>query len=112
MLAPLGCGVQTGMGAFINIADVQSHHDVAVIGVGSVGQSAVIAAAMRGCKTIIAIDRDRSRLRVAKGFGATHTILNRDGSIDLVAEVRTITEGRGCKHWLDSLGISYGTMAR
>ncbi len=42
LLAPLGCGVQTGTGAFTNIADVQPHQEVAVIGVGGVGQSAIM----------------------------------------------------------------------
>lgn len=42
ILAPLGCGVQTGSGAFINLANVQAEHQVAVLGVGGVGQSAVM----------------------------------------------------------------------
>lgn len=41
-LAPLGCGIQTGAGAFTNIADVQPDHEVAVMGVGGVGQSAIM----------------------------------------------------------------------
>lgn len=41
-LAPLGCGVQTGTGAFINTAGIQAHQSVAVIGVGGVGQSAIM----------------------------------------------------------------------
>lgn len=42
ILAPLGCGVQTGVGAFTNIANVQADEDVAVLGVGGVGQSAIM----------------------------------------------------------------------
>lgn len=42
LLAPLGCGIQTGTGALINIANVQANEDVAVLGVGSVGQSAIM----------------------------------------------------------------------
>jgi Zn-dependent alcohol dehydrogenase len=41
-LAPLGCGIQTGAGAFTNIANVQPDQEVAVIGVGGVGQSAIM----------------------------------------------------------------------
>ena len=40
--APLGCGVQTGTGAFVNTANVQADQDVAVIGVGGVGMSAIM----------------------------------------------------------------------
>lgn len=43
VLPPLGCGVQTGAGAMVNIADVGPQHHVAIIGVGGVGQSAVMA---------------------------------------------------------------------
>lgn len=42
ILAPLGCGVQTGTGAFSRIADVRASDEVAVIGVGGVGQSAIM----------------------------------------------------------------------
>ena len=42
ILAPLGCGVQTGCGAFTNIADVQPKHEVAVLGAGGVGSSAIM----------------------------------------------------------------------
>lgn len=42
LLAPLGCGIQTGAGAMTNIADVQPHQDVAVLGTGGVGQSAIM----------------------------------------------------------------------
>lgn len=42
ILAPLGCGIQTGTGAFIKIADVQPQHEVSVLGVGGVGQSAIM----------------------------------------------------------------------
>jgi Zn-dependent alcohol dehydrogenase len=42
ILAPLGCGIQTGCGAFLNIADVQPTQTVAVLGVGGVGQSAIM----------------------------------------------------------------------
>lgn len=42
ILAPLGCGVQTGAGAFTNIANVQPDHEVAVLGVGGVGMSAIL----------------------------------------------------------------------
>lgn len=42
LLAPLGCGVQTGSGALIKVGGIQSGQDVAVIGVGSVGLSAIM----------------------------------------------------------------------
>jgi Zn-dependent alcohol dehydrogenase len=41
-LAPLGCGVQTGSAAMLNIGGVKAGQDVAIIGVGSVGLSAIM----------------------------------------------------------------------
>ncbi|KAJ5653669.1 hypothetical protein N7490_000672 [Penicillium lividum] len=105
ILAPLGCGVQTGAGAFTNIANVQPDHDVAVLGVGGVGMSAIMAAAMVGCKTIIAIDNIPPRLLVAKSLGATHTIDTSDPTVDLVSEVLKLTGGRGVHTSLDTTGI-------
>ncbi|KAJ5390549.1 uncharacterized protein N7496_001617 [Penicillium cataractarum] len=105
MLAPIGCSVQTGAGAFTNIANVQQDHDVAVLGVGGVGMSAIMAAAIIGCKTIIAIDNVPSRLHVAKSLGATHAIDTSDSKVDLVAEVLKITDGRGVHVSLDTTGV-------
>lgn len=42
LLAPLGCGIQTGAGAMTTIADVKPNHDVAILGTGGVGQSAIM----------------------------------------------------------------------
>lgn len=42
LFAPLGCGIQTGAGALENIAKVTAGQDVAVLGVGAVGQSAIL----------------------------------------------------------------------
>jgi Zn-dependent alcohol dehydrogenase len=42
MLAPLGCGIQTGAGAMTTIADVKPDQDVAILGTGGVGQSAIM----------------------------------------------------------------------
>ncbi|KAI1621592.1 hypothetical protein EDD37DRAFT_124724 [Exophiala viscosa] len=64
-----------------------------------------MAATMRECKTIIAIDRTDSRLGLAKSIGATHTINTFDPTIDIVAEVLKITEGRGVHTSLDTTGV-------
>ncbi|KAJ5320060.1 alcohol dehydrogenase [Penicillium antarcticum] len=105
LFAPLGCGIQTGAGAMTTIADVKPNQDVAILGVGGVGQSAIMAAAMRQCRTIIAIDHTRSRLELAKSLGATHTIQTSDPNIDLVAEVLKITGQRGVHVSLDTSGV-------
>ena len=88
----LGCAVITGAGAVLNTADVQAGQSVAIIGVGGVGLSAVVAAAQRGATPIIAVDVDQEKLDFARRFGATHGVNANDG--DPVEQIRAITTGR------------------
>jgi aryl-alcohol dehydrogenase len=102
ILGPLGCGVQTGAGGVINSLHPPVGSSIAVFGVGSVGLSAVMAAYVSGCTTIIAVDIMADRLRMAREFGATHLI--DPGTEDPVAEIRKITGG-GVKYSLECTGI-------
>lgn len=70
----LGCGVTTGMGAVINTAKVQEGDTVAIFGMGGIGLSAVIGAAMAKASRIIAIDINESKFELAKQLGATDCI--------------------------------------
>jgi aryl-alcohol dehydrogenase len=89
LLAPLGCGVQTGAGAMLNALQVQPHQSVAVLGVGSVGLSAVMAAKAAGAVPIVAVDINPARLALALELGATAAV---DASQGGVAEaVRALT---------------------
>jgi len=74
LLGPLGCGIQTGAGAIINTLGVGQGHCVAIFGVGSVGQSAVMAARLMGASRIIALDVLDHRLDRALALGATDTV--------------------------------------
>lgn len=60
---------------------------------------------MQGCRRIIAIDRNESRLEIARALGATHTINNSDESINLTSEVRKIADGHGVHVSLDTTGV-------
>lgn len=73
-LAPLGCGIQTGSGAVINILKPEQPElsSIVVFGVGAVGLSAVFAAKALGFETIIVVDLVQSRLDLAKSLGVTH----------------------------------------
>jgi aryl-alcohol dehydrogenase len=68
--APLGCGVQTGAGGVLNVLRPQAGAAIAVFGVGGVGLSAVMAAALTGCGTIVAVDVKPARLELARELGA------------------------------------------
>ncbi len=73
-LAPLGCGVQTGAGAIINALKVVAGQSVAVLGTGSVGLSAIMAAKAMGAAVIVAIDLNPRRLQLAIELGATAAV--------------------------------------
>ncbi|WP_346838239.1 S-(hydroxymethyl)glutathione dehydrogenase/class III alcohol dehydrogenase [Microbulbifer sp. SAOS-129_SWC] len=67
----LGCGVTTGMGAVMNTARVEEGATVAIFGLGGIGLSAVIGAAMARAGRIIAIDINESKFELARQLGAT-----------------------------------------
>lgn len=75
LLAPFGCGVQTGAGAVLNTLRPPVGASIAIVGVGAVGLSALMAARVTGCSRIVAIDRRHDRLALAREMGATETIL-------------------------------------
>ncbi len=71
LLAPLGCGVQTGAGAVLNTLSVEAGSRVGVFGCGCVGLSAILAAQVAGARDIIAVDVQPRRLELATELGAT-----------------------------------------
>ncbi|MBV1876011.1 MAG: zinc-binding dehydrogenase [Pseudomonadales bacterium] len=87
--AIIGCAVMTGAGAVENTAQVKAGDSVAIVGVGGVGLSAVVAAKALGAHPIIAVDLDDQKLEFAKQFGATHTINAAEG--DPVEKIHALT---------------------
>jgi aryl-alcohol dehydrogenase len=100
-LCSLGCGVQTGAGAVLNRIKPERGTSIAVFGCGGVGMSAIMAAAIAGCRTIIGVDVMPSRLELAKALGATHVINSKEA--DPIAEIKRITEG-GAHNSVESSG--------
>lgn len=103
LLAPIGCGVQTGAGAVLNELSVRPGDSVAVFGVGGVGLSAVMAAALTTATRIVAVDIVDSRLEFAKEVGATDVINGAEE--DVAARLEETTGGRGVDHALESSGL-------
>ena len=81
ILAPLGCGMQTGAGTVMNSLSVPAGASIAVFGTGGVGLAAVMAARIVGAHPIIGVDRVPSRLKLALELGATHVIDTRHESV-------------------------------
>ncbi|GAB2473168.1 NAD(P)-dependent alcohol dehydrogenase [Streptomyces incanus] len=102
VMAPLGCGLQTGAGAVLKALAVPAGASLAVFGVGAVGLAAVMAAGVAGATTVVAVDVDAGRLELARDLGATHTV-NPGRVEDLTGALRAIEE-RGLEYVLDTSG--------
>ncbi len=100
-LAPLGCGIMTGAGAVMNSLQPKPGASIAVFGVGPVGISAILGAAVCGCTTIIAVDVSADRLKMAKELGATHTV--NASTEDPVKAILDMTGG-GAEYSLECVG--------
>jgi S-(hydroxymethyl)glutathione dehydrogenase / alcohol dehydrogenase len=103
--ALLACGVTTGFGGVVNRAKVQPFQSVVVMGAGGVGVNALQGAAYSGAYPIIAVDVLESRLKLAKEFGATHTVNGK--SKDAAETIKKLTGGRGA----DFAFVTVGSVA-
>lgn len=107
LVAPMGCGIQTGAGAVMNTLKPAMDSSVAVFGCGAVGMSAIMGAKVSRCKTIIAVGGNAKSLELAKELGATHTI-NRKEVEDIPAAIAEITGNGGADYAIDTSG--YGPL--
>ncbi|KAG6364325.1 hypothetical protein INS49_005925 [Diaporthe citri] len=104
VLASFGCGIQTGAGTITELANAQPADTVAVLGLGAVGLCAIMGAKIRGCKTIIGVDRVGSRLELAKSLGATHVVNTGEIKGTLIEEIRGLTGDAGTTITVDASG--------
>ncbi|MCE5264610.1 MAG: NAD(P)-dependent alcohol dehydrogenase [Deltaproteobacteria bacterium] len=101
LLAPLGCGLQTGAGTVMNSLAVSAGAGIAVFGTGAVGLAAVMAARIVGATPIIGVDIVPWRLGLALELGATHVIDARREQIAVrIAEIA----GKGVHFVVDTTG--------
>jgi S-(hydroxymethyl)glutathione dehydrogenase / alcohol dehydrogenase len=101
VMALIGCGVATGVGAVRRTAAVPEGASVAVIGCGGVGLSVVQGARLARAGRVIAVDLDPARGALAQTLGATDAIAAADG--DVVEHVRDLTGG-GVDFAFDAIG--------
>lgn len=101
VLAPLGCGMQTGAGTVMNSLKVSKGSSIAVFGTGAVGLAAVMAARIVGANPIIGVDLKPKRLQIALELGTTHVIDNRH---DNVATRITDITGSGVDFVVETTG--------
>ena len=72
-----------------------------VIGCWGGGLNAVQAAALEHAVTLVAVDRDLTKLSIADRLGATSSVLSSDGTLEYIKE---LTEGRGADYVFECAG--------
>jgi aryl-alcohol dehydrogenase len=102
VLAPLGCGIQTGVGAVLNVLRPGPASTMVVFGAGGVGLAAVMGAALTSAARVIVVDIVPSRLELARGMGATDTVDAR--SVDAAEAIMELTSGRGVDYTVEATG--------
>lgn len=89
--AMFGCAVVTGVGSVVNTAELGAGQSIAIVGLGGVGLSALLAAMAAGASKIIAIDINRSKLDLARQLGAHEAVdPSEPGALETV---RNLTDG-------------------
>ena len=97
-----GCSALTGAGMLLNEIKPRQKGNLAVIGLGGIGLSALMAVGLHDFEKIIAVDVSDEKLNLAKLLGATHTVnASRD---DVVATIRDLTEGEGVEFSIEAAG--------
>ena len=99
--ALFGCAVMTGVGAVVNTARVQAGQSAVVFGLGGVGLSALLGAALVGAHPLVAVDVVPEKLSLARSLGATAAIDARED--DVVEQVREATGG-GAHYAFETVG--------
>ena len=83
-----GCALPTGAGIVFNELNPKKNESFAIVGLGGIGLSSLMALKEFDPKTIVAIDISDEKLKMAKLFGATHTInLTNENPIDKIKEI-------------------------
>jgi aryl-alcohol dehydrogenase len=100
--APLACGVITGAGAVLHVFGLRPGASLVVIGAGSVGLSAVMAARLSGASRIITVDPLPQRRELSLALGATETLDAR--AEDIAEQVRQIVP-RGADFALNTTAV-------
>jgi S-(hydroxymethyl)glutathione dehydrogenase/alcohol dehydrogenase len=95
------CGLSTGLGAAINTAKVQAGSFCVVFGAGMVGLGAVAGCRLQGAERIVCVDVSEGRLELARGQGATDTLV---GGPDAVQQIVDLTGGFGADYTFEATG--------
>ena len=95
------CGLSTGLGAAMRTAAVRAGSTCVVFGAGMVGLGAVAGCRLQGAQRIVSVDLSPARLELARGQGATDTLV---GGPDTVAAILEMTGGFGADYTFEATG--------
>ena len=101
----VGCGVSTGWGAAVKVAEVVPGDTVVVVGVGGVGINAVQGARLAGAALIVAVDPITQRREAALSFGADVAVASVEEASQQLAE---LTRGVMADKVIVCVGVLYG----
>jgi S-(hydroxymethyl)glutathione dehydrogenase/alcohol dehydrogenase len=99
--ALFACGLSTGLGAAMNTAKVEAGSTCVVFGAGMVGLGAVAGCRLQGAERIICVDMSEGRLELARGQGATETMIGGDDAVERIVEM---TGGFGADYTFEATG--------
>jgi S-(hydroxymethyl)glutathione dehydrogenase / alcohol dehydrogenase len=99
--ALFACGLSTGLGAAMNTAKVEPGSTCVVFGAGMVGLGAVAGCRLQGAERIICVDMSEGRLELARGQGATETMIGGDDAVERIVEM---TGGFGADYTFEATG--------
>jgi S-(hydroxymethyl)glutathione dehydrogenase/alcohol dehydrogenase len=99
--ALFACGLSTGLGAALKTAQVQPGSTCVVFGAGMVGLGAVAGCRLAGAERIVCVDLSEERLALARGQGATETIVGGEGTVERIVES---TGGFGADYTFEATG--------
>src|SRR6266567_9278673 len=99
--ALFACGLSTGLGAAINTAKVAAGSTCVVFGAGMVGLGAVAGCRLQGAERIVCVDLSEDRLELARGQGATETMIGGEDTVERIVEM---TDGFGADYTFEATG--------
>ena len=85
----------------MNTAKVAEGSTCVVFGAGMVGLGAVAGCRLQGAERIVCVDLSEDRLELAKGQGATETMIGGD---DVVSKIVESTDGFGADYTFEATG--------
>lgn len=93
----------TGHEIGVQYGKVKPGDEIAIIGAGPIGMSALLTAQFYTPSKIIMVDLDDNRLQLAKELGATHTINSKTTNVEKA--IKDIVDGDGVDVAIEAVGL-------